>query len=115
MSDRLITVVETPEYLRRARAVGMSDEDRAALVSLLAADPTAGVALGGGLYKMRLARPGGGKSGGWRVLHFFRNEATPVFLLSVFGKNERANITAAERAELTAICDLIAATYGRRA
>jgi hypothetical protein len=114
MSDRLITVVETPEYLRRARAVGMNDEDRAALVSLLAADPAAGVALGGGLYKMRLARPGGGKSGGWRVLHFFRNEATPVFLLSVFGKNEKANITAAERTELTAICDLIAATYGRR-
>ena len=64
MSDRLITVVETPEYLRRARAVGMSDKDRAALVSLLAADPAAGVALRGGLYKMRLARPGGGKSGG---------------------------------------------------
>jgi hypothetical protein len=49
MRDRLITVVETPEYLRRARAVGMSDEDRAALVNLLAADPAAGVALGGGL------------------------------------------------------------------
>lgn len=114
MSDRLITVVETPEYLRRARAVGMTDEDRAALVSLLAAAPAAGVALGGGLYKMRLARPGSGKSGGWRILHFFRSEATPVFLLSVFGKNERANISAAERAELTAICDLIAATYGRR-
>lgn len=114
MSDRLITVVETLEYMRRARAVGMSDEDRAALVSLLAADPTAGVPLGGGLYKMRLARPGGGKSGGWRVLHFFRNEAMPVFLLSVFGKTEKANISVAERTELAAICDLIAATYGRR-
>ena len=44
------------------------------------------------------------------MLHFFRNEATPVFLLSVFGKNEKANITAAERVEPTAICDLIAAT-----
>jgi hypothetical protein len=114
MRDCLITVVETPEFLRRARAVGMSDEDRAALVSLLASDPAAGVALGGGLYKMRLARPGGGKSGGWRVLHFFRNEGMPVFLLSVFGKNEKANISAAERAELAAICDLIAETYGRR-
>jgi hypothetical protein len=114
MRDCLITVVETPEFLRRARAVGMSDEDRAALVSLLVSDPAAGVSLGGGLYKMRLARPGGGKSGGWRVLHFFRNEGMPVFLLSVFGKNEKANISAAERAELAAICDLIAETYGRR-
>jgi putative transcriptional regulator len=49
----------------------MGDEDRAALVSLLAADPAAGVALGGGLCKMRLARPGGCKSSRWRVLHFF--------------------------------------------
>ena len=114
MTDRPMTIVETPEYLRRARAVGMSDEDRAAVVGLLAADPAAGVALGGGLYKMRLARPGGGKSGGWRVLHFFRNETTPVFLLTVFGKNEKANISASERAELAAICDRIAESYGRR-
>jgi Flp pilus assembly CpaF family ATPase len=37
-----------------------------------------------------------------------------VFLLTVFGKNEKANISAAERAELAAICDRIAETYGRR-
>jgi hypothetical protein len=64
VTDRLMTIVETPEYLRRARAVGMSDEDCAAVVGLLAADPAAGVALGGGLYKMRLARRGGGKKAG---------------------------------------------------
>ena len=114
MRDCLITVVETPEFLRRARAVGMTENDRDALVNILATDPALGVALGGGLYKMRLARPGGGKSGGWRVLHFFRNHAMPVFLLSVFGKNEKADISPAERAELLAICDLIAKTYGSR-
>jgi hypothetical protein len=36
----------------------------------------------------------------------------PVFLLSVFAKNERDNINAKERAELIELCDLIAHTYG---
>jgi hypothetical protein len=38
---------------------------------------------------------------------------TPVFLLTVFAKNERANITAKERAELVGLCDLIAKAYGK--
>ncbi len=113
MVDRLLTVVETPEFLRRARSVGMNDADRAEVVDRLAADPEAGVELGGGLRKIRIARKGGGKSGGYRVLHFYREEGLPVFLLTVFAKNERANITAKERAELVGLCDLIARAYGK--
>ena len=30
--------------------------------------------LGGGVYKVRLARPGEGKTGGYRVIVFFRSE-----------------------------------------
>ena len=113
MADRLLTVVETPEFLRRARSAGMSDADRAEVVDQLAADPAAGVELGGGLRKVRIARKGGGKSGGLRVLHFYREEGLPVFLLTVFAKNERANITAKDRAELVGLCDLIAKAYGK--
>jgi hypothetical protein len=113
MTGWLLTVVETPEFLRRARLVGMSDADRAEVVDRLAADPEAGIELGGGLRKVRIARRGGGKSGGYRVLHFYREEGLPVFLLTVFAKNERANITAKERAELVGLCDLIAKAYGK--
>ncbi|BBK33222.1 hypothetical protein EDC65_4153 [Stella humosa] len=115
MVERLVTVVETAQFLRRAKAVGLADAERAELVTALASDPAAGVPLGGGLYKMRFGRPGGGKSGGWRVLHFYRRQDLPVFLLSVFGKNEKANISTAERAALISLCDLIAEAYGRRA
>ncbi|GAB4526877.1 MAG: hypothetical protein Tsb0010_10100 [Parvularculaceae bacterium] len=111
---RLLTIVETPEFLRRAAEIGMTTRERATLIDTLARDPTAGVALGGGLRKLRVARTGGGKSGGYRVLHFYRSEATPLFLLTVFAKNERANITPAEKSALIEICDEIAATYGRR-
>lgn len=51
----LQTVVELPEFLRRAKAI-MSDEDRSALVDYIAANPEAGVSLGGGLRKVRIAR-----------------------------------------------------------
>lgn len=111
---RLLTVVETPEYLRRAIEVGLSEAERADLVNRLVADPEAGVFLGGGLWKLRVARKGGGKSGGYRVLHFYRDDNRPLFLLTVFAKNEQANLSAAEKKELISICDDIAKNYRRR-
>ena len=111
--DRLLTVVETPEFLRRAAAAGMDEAARADLVSLLAADPEAGVSLGGGLWKLRVARRGGGKSGGYRVLHFYRTDDMPLFLITVFAKNDKANISAQEKKALIAICDEIAVSYRR--
>lgn len=111
--DRFLTVVETPEFLRRAMAVGMDEAERMELVNLLAADPEAGVSLGGGLRKLRVARKGGGKSGGYRVLHFYRTDEAPVFLLTVFAKNEKANLSAREKKELLTVCDALADEYRR--
>lgn len=106
------TVVETPEFIRRANDIGLTDKDREDLVTYLAQNPEAGVSLGGGLRKVRVARPGGGKSGGYRVLHFFRTPDMPLFLLTVFAKNEKANISRKEQEQLIKLCDLIAQTYG---
>ena len=58
----LQTVVELDTFLRRAKAI-MSDEERMEIVVTLATNPEAGVALGGGLRKVRISRPDGGKSG----------------------------------------------------
>lgn len=60
------------------------------------------VALGGGICKMRIASPGCGKSGGARVVFLFCGENIPVFLLSVFAKNEKANLSVREQAALAA-------------
>ena len=76
----LLTVVETREYLKRAEKAGLSADDRIAIVNLLASDPEAGVSLGGGLRKVRIARPGGGKSGRCRVLQFCRSLEAPIRL-----------------------------------
>ena len=51
--------------------------------------------LGGGLIKQRVARPGAGRSGGYRVLLAYRRKARTVFLYG-FAKSDRDNIEEAE-------------------
>ena len=110
----LVTVVEMPEFLRQAKAV-MTEAERSALIDALAADPEAGGPLGGGLRKLRFARAGGGKSGGLRSIHFYApGRGLPVFLLSVFAKADKANLTSAEAAMLQMVGERIARTYGGR-
>ncbi len=55
--------------------------------------------LGGSLYKKRVARPGGGKSGGYRTLVSARIGSRYVFLYG-FPKNDKANITQDEKKAL---------------
>jgi hypothetical protein len=55
--------------------------------------------LGGFLYKKRVARPRGGKSGGYRTLVSARIGSRYVFLHG-FPKNDKANITQDEKKAL---------------
>ncbi|RVU03277.1 addiction module toxin RelE [Novosphingobium umbonatum] len=110
---RLQTVVELPEFQRRAKTI-MSDDERIALVNYIAANPEAGVSLGGGLRKVRIARQGGGKSGGYRTIHVFGGVTMPIFLVTVFAKNEKDNLSKAEQAELISLGKVLIAYYGDR-
>lgn len=59
--------------------------------------------LGGYLFKQRIARKDSGKSGGYRtILGFRKSDSSRIFFLYGFPKNARANITARERAALSA-------------
>jgi hypothetical protein len=51
----------------------------------------------GGIRKMRFAIGGRGKSGGVRVVFYYHSDFMPVFLLAVFAKNEKDNLSKAER------------------
>jgi hypothetical protein len=54
-----------------------------------------------------------GKSGGARVVYIWRNEGFPVFLITVFPKNEKENLSMAERNALQKRADSIFETYRR--
>ena len=67
------SVVELPTFLRAAEREGLSEEDRTAIVDLIAGDPTIGDVIQGtgGCRKVRVAGRGFGKSGVHKVVTFF--------------------------------------------
>ncbi|WP_244650374.1 type II toxin-antitoxin system RelE/ParE family toxin [Sphingomonas sp. CFBP 13706] len=85
------SVIETNAYLTAAKDVGMSAEEQQMVVDLIAANPEAGEIMPGcgGARKLRVARPGGGKSGGYRVITYYAGIDVPTFLLTVFGKKRK--------------------------
>jgi hypothetical protein len=104
----LITVGETPEYIRRAAKL-LSEPERTDLIDHVAANPKAGDLIQGtgGVRKLRWARSGRGKSGGVRVIYYFHSEALPLYLLTVFGKGNKADLSQAERNELARLVQVL--------
>ncbi len=94
----MIAIAETEPFQKKAAKL-LSSEEREELIAYLAEHPTAGVLIqgSGGIRKLRWAREGGGKSGGFRVIYYFHSETMPLYLLAMFGKNEKANISAQEK------------------
>lgn len=102
---RMQAVVETEGYLRAAKDSKMSAEEMEQAVNLVAADPETGDVMQGtgGVRKARLAGRGKGKSGGYRIVWYLGGGDIPVFLLTVFGKGEKANLSQGERNALRAM------------
>jgi hypothetical protein len=96
------TVIETPAYLASARDVGLGERERDEIVTYLARHPDAGDLMPGtgGARKLHFVGRSKGKSGGYRVVTFFADEDIPVFLLDIYGKGTRANLSQAARNEL---------------
>jgi hypothetical protein len=87
----------------------MSIAERIDIVNYLAARPQTGAAMEctGGLRKLRWGRGAQGKSGGVRVIYYMHSDAMSLYLLTLFAKNERANLTKAEHNELGDLVDLL--------
>jgi hypothetical protein len=104
-------VIETPTFLSDAR--GLSEDERGQIVEYMSRHPLAGEPMRGtgGARKVRIAGRGKGKSGGYRVITYYGGEDVPVFLLVLFSKGERANLTQAERNELRSILGGLADDY----
>ena len=65
----------------------------------------------GGARKVRFAARGRGKSGGYRVITFFSGESIPVFLLDIYSKGEKIDLSQGEKKELKRILAQIVETY----
>jgi hypothetical protein len=106
-------VALTHAFVRAASAAGMRDDEIDGLAVFLSENPTAGDVMPGtgGCRKLRIAGRGKGKSGGYRVITFFTGDELPVFLITVFGKGERSNLSKSERNHLQTITKAILTEY----
>lgn len=111
----MLTIGELPEYIRRADKL-LTEAQRRDVIDYLAAHPKAGDLLEGtgGIRKLRRGRDGRGKSGGVRVIYYFHSEAMPLYLLTLFAKNERANLSKAERNALAGLVDVLQTAWIKR-
>lgn len=102
-----MTVLMTKVFARFARKAKIED----ASLAKAAAEVAAGefdADLGGHVYKQRVARSGGGKSGGFRTIILFKVGGHSFFAHG-FAKNEKANVTAKELKALKKLAEVLLA------
>jgi hypothetical protein len=104
----VLTVVELREYLKKVERL-FSEIERDDIVNYLAVHPRAGVVIQGtgGIRKLRWRREGTGKSGGVRIIYYYHDEIMPLYLLTVFRKNEKDNLTKAEQNDLAKLVKVL--------
>lgn len=105
------TVAETPTFTRQADKL-FSEDERRELIDLLSENPVAGDLIPGtgGVRKLRFAASGRGKRGGARVIYYYLDETMPIYLLLVYGKSARTDLTPDEKRAVSALVAALKAT-----
>lgn len=102
------TVAETPTFTRQAEKL-LSAADKAEVIDFLAQNPEAGDMIPGtgGVRKVRAALKGRGKRGGARVIYYYHSDAIPLFALLIYAKNEKADMTPAEKKVIAGLVEAL--------
>ena len=100
-----MAVYKTKEFSRFARKARLRDDSLTAAAEAVAAGRW-DADLGGGVFKQRIAREGGGKSGGFRTIVLFRIGGHSFFVHG-FTKSDKANVTGTELKALKALAGVL--------
>jgi hypothetical protein len=96
----LVRVFKHRWFSRFAAREGIQDSELKAMVNILEAGQ-ADANLGGGVYKVRVARAGAGKSGGYRVILFFRQGNQTLYAVKKGGRKTAVRVLDSESAAQT--------------
>lgn len=109
----MFTVIQTRMFDTQARRAGITEEELQEIISSISADPLQGDLIqgAGGARKCRFTKAGGGKRGGYRTIHYYAADDVPVFLLSIYAKNQQDNISDAGKKALRDMLSTIADDY----
>jgi len=102
------TLVPIGTFEDRTRAL-LGDLGFDQMLEFLAERPKVGRIIQGtgGLRKVRIARPGSGKSGGTRVIYYYHSDQKPHLLLLIYAKAQQDNLTNVQKAKLKKYVDTI--------
>lgn len=94
--------VELPLFRSKWKALDLNDDDLKRLQEEIILDPKIGAVIRetGGIRKMRFAFEHRGKSGSLRVIYVDFEVYEKIYLLTAYPKNEKDNLSKAERNEL---------------
>jgi hypothetical protein len=109
-----MAVVETEAFLERAKAI-LTESERARLVAHLASNPEAGQLIPGtgGARKIRWAIAGKGKRGGARTIYYYHSESIPLFVLDVYAKSQKADLSESDKRSLKRVLARIPSQYAK--
>lgn len=109
-----VGVIEVEPFPAKAETV-WTEEEKQEFIGFLAYNPEAGdlIAGTGGLRKMRWSVRGRGKRGGVRVIYYFHDLKMPLFLLTLYRKNQKADLTAHDRKALRRLVDELKVCHGK--
>lgn len=93
------TFIQTKEFTRNWENLGFNDDDLRRLELQIMSDPQIGAVMRGTgkLRKMRFALENRGKSGGTRVCYVDFLSLETVYLITIYPKSMKENLTSAER------------------
>jgi hypothetical protein len=105
------TFYEMKHFTKKWQDLGFTDDELSQLQQVLLENPKAGDVMKGtgGLRKVRFAFPGSGKSGSVRVCYIDIEGVLEIHLIDVFAKNEKENLSKAERNEIRIVVEQIKA------
>ena len=98
---KIMEFIETPTFTRMLTAL-LTDDEYRGLQNELMEDPERGDIIkgGGGIRKLRYAAQGRGKSGGVRVIYYWVKDNHQIYMLVVYPKSKKDNLTYKETAIL---------------
>ncbi|HJU16314.1 MAG TPA: addiction module toxin RelE [Stellaceae bacterium] len=114
MRTRPITVGETAVFMRQA-SVLWTEGERLEFVDFIARNPEAGdlIPASGGVRKVRWGRHGSGKRGGVRIIYFYHDPAMPLYLLMIYAKARRDDLSPDARRTVEGLVVRLKEAYGR--
>jgi len=108
--------VNMPEFEKNWIAAGLDDHDLREFQNYLCGDLSRGSVISGtgGMRKIRWILPGKGKRGGVRIIYIDFVRFEKIYLLTVYPKSEKENLSIEERRELRELVKILESQLERK-